>query len=44
MVLVGIALLVRSLAGGVWFGLVVGILFVAAGVGRLYLTTQQRKH
>ncbi|HKE79848.1 MAG TPA: hypothetical protein VKB54_11090 [Solirubrobacteraceae bacterium] len=40
MVLIGIALLVRSLAGGVWLGLVLGILFVAAGAGRLYLTTR----
>ena len=38
MVLIGIALLARSLAGGVWLGLVIGILFVAAGAGRLYLT------
>jgi uncharacterized membrane protein HdeD (DUF308 family) len=38
MVLIGIALLARSVASGVWFGLVVGILFVAAGAGRLYLT------
>jgi hypothetical protein len=40
MVLIGVALLVRSLAGGVWLGLVLGILFVAAGAGRLYLTTR----
>ncbi len=40
MVLIGIALIVRTLvegADGVAFGLLLGALFVAAGVGRLYL-------
>ena len=40
MIVVGIALVVRTLlAGGspITFGVLIGILFVAAGVGRLYL-------
>ncbi len=40
MILIGIALVVRTvLAGGgpVAFGLLLGLLFVAAGAGRLYL-------
>ena len=41
MVLIGIALLIRSLAsGGLWLGLLLGVLFVAAGAGRFYLTTR----
>ena len=39
MVVIGIAIVVRTLAEGggpVAFGLVVGVLFVAAGAGRLY--------
>jgi multisubunit Na+/H+ antiporter MnhB subunit len=40
MILIGIALVVRTLAaggGGLAVGLLLGILFVAAGAGRLYL-------
>jgi hypothetical protein len=40
MVLVGIALIVRTLAAGggaLAVGLVFGVLFLAAGAGRLYL-------
>ena len=41
MVLIGIALLVRALvSGGLWLGLLLGVLFVAAGAGRLYLSTR----
>ena len=39
MVLVGIAMIARTLAGGggtVALGLVLGVLFVAAGAGRLW--------
>jgi hypothetical protein len=39
MVLIGLAILVRTLAGGggaTAFGLLVGVLFVGAGAGRLY--------
>jgi hypothetical protein len=41
MVLIGIALIVRTLVAkvdGVAIGLVLGVLFIAAGAGRLYLT------
>jgi hypothetical protein len=40
MVVIGLVILVRTLAGGggaFAFGLLVGLLFVAAGVGRLYV-------
>ena len=40
MILIGIALIVRTLiegAGGVAFGLVLGVLFIATGAGRLWL-------
>jgi hypothetical protein len=40
MIVVGVALLVRTLAAGggpAASGVVLGVLFVAAGVGRLYL-------
>jgi hypothetical protein len=39
MVVIGLAILVRTFAGGggaLAFGLLVGLLFVAAGAGRLY--------
>ena len=39
MVLIGLAMIVRTLAGGggaVALGLLLGVLFVAAGAGRLY--------
>ena len=39
MILIGIAILVRTLAaggGGFALGLLFGVLFIAAGVGRLY--------
>ncbi len=44
MVLIGLAILVRTLAGGggaTAFGLLVGALFVAAGAGRLYAERRQ---
>jgi hypothetical protein len=40
MVLIGVALIVRTVAGGggpIALGIVLGLLFVAAGVGRLYV-------
>jgi len=39
MILIGLAIVVRTLAegAGIALGLVVGALFVAAGAGRLYL-------
>ncbi len=40
MVLIGLALIVRTLvagAGGVAIGLLLGVLFIAAGAGRLYV-------
>ena len=40
MVLIGIALIVRTLAAGggaIAYGIVVGVLFVAAGAARIYL-------
>jgi hypothetical protein len=41
MLLIGIALIVESIAlGGAILGLLLGVLFVAAGGGRLYLTTR----
>jgi hypothetical protein len=39
MVLIGVAIIVRTMAAGggaLAFGLLVGLLFVAAGAGRLY--------
>jgi hypothetical protein len=38
MILIGIAIVVRTLVegGGLAFGLLIGVLFVAAGVGRMY--------
>jgi hypothetical protein len=44
MALVGVALIVRTLAAGggaLAVGLVLGVLFVAAGAGRLYLETRR---
>jgi len=41
MVLVGIALVVRALTGGgtiISLGVIIGVMFVAAGAGRLWLT------
>ena len=40
MVVIGIAIVIRTLAeggGAIAFGLIVGVLFVAAGAGRLYV-------
>jgi ABC-type amino acid transport system permease subunit len=37
MVLIGLALIVRMAAIGTIIGIVLGVLFVAAGVGRFYL-------
>jgi hypothetical protein len=44
MVLIGVALVVRTLAAGadgVAFGLLLGVLFIAAGAARLYLGRQR---
>jgi hypothetical protein len=43
MILIGIALLVRTVAaggGGLATGVVLGVLFVLAGAGRLYLQSR----
>ena len=43
MVIVGVAILVRTFAGGggpAATGVLLGVLFVAAGVGRLYLQSR----
>jgi hypothetical protein len=37
MVLIGVALVVRMAAIGTIVGIVIGVLFIAAGAGRLYL-------
>ena len=45
MVLIGVALIVRTIVAspsGVAFGLVLGVLFIAAGAGRLYLERKVR--
>jgi hypothetical protein len=44
MVVIGIALIVRTLAAGggaLAIGIVFGVLFLAAGVGRLYLEAKR---
>ena len=44
MVVIGIALIVRTLAAGggaLAVGIVFGVLFLAAGAGRLYLETKR---
>jgi hypothetical protein len=44
MALIGIALIVRTLAAGggaLAIGIVFGVLFLAAGAGRLYLETRR---
>jgi hypothetical protein len=43
LVLLGVAMIIRTLAaggGGLAFGLLLGVLFIAAGVGRLYLNAR----
>jgi hypothetical protein len=44
MLVIGLAIVVRTVAAGggpIAFGLLVGVLFMAAGVGRLYLERQR---
>ena len=44
MMLIGIALIVRTLVegvGGAAFGLILGVLFIATGAGRLWLRNRQ---
>jgi hypothetical protein len=46
MILIGIALIARTLAAGggpLATGLILGVLFVAAGVGRIYLRRLSRR-
>jgi len=46
MIAIGVALVVRTLAaggGGLALGLVLGVLFVAAGGARLYLQARERR-
>jgi hypothetical protein len=43
LVLLGIAMIIRTLAAGggaLAFGLLIGVLFVAAGLGRLYVNAK----
>ena len=45
MIVIGVAIVVRTLAeggGALAIGLVVGVLFVAAGAGRLYAERQRQ--
>jgi hypothetical protein len=45
MVLIGVALVVRTVAGGgspISIGLLLGVLFVVAGAGRIHLATRGR--
>ena len=44
MIVIGVAMVVRTLAGGggpIALGLLLGLLFVAAGAGRLYVERQR---
>jgi hypothetical protein len=41
MILIGLALAGRGLADAAWLAVVVGLLFVAAGAGRLYVERQR---
>jgi hypothetical protein len=44
MIVIGVAMVVRTVAGGggpIALGLLLGLLFVAAGVGRLYVERQR---
>jgi multisubunit Na+/H+ antiporter MnhB subunit len=46
MIAIGIALVVRTIAaggGGLALGLILGVLFVAAGAARIYLQTRQER-
>jgi multisubunit Na+/H+ antiporter MnhB subunit len=46
MIVIGVALLVRTLAaggGGLALGLILGVLFIAAGAARIYLQTRQER-
>jgi hypothetical protein len=43
LVILGVAMIVRTIAaggGGLAFGLLMGLLFIAAGVGRIYLNAR----
>jgi hypothetical protein len=43
LVILGVAMIVRTLAaggGGLAFGLLMGVLFIAAGLGRIYINTR----
>jgi hypothetical protein len=37
MVLIGVALIVKTLLAGFGIGVVLGVLFIAAGAGRMYV-------
>jgi len=43
LIALGLAMLVRTLAGGFGIGVILGVLFVAAGAGRLMLL-RRRPH
>ena len=43
LVILGVAMIVRTVVaggGGLAFGLLMGVLFIAAGVGRMYINTR----
>jgi hypothetical protein len=43
LVILGVAMIVRTIVaggGGLAFGLLMGVLFIAAGVGRMYINTR----
>jgi uncharacterized protein (DUF58 family) len=43
LVILGVAMIVRTITaggGGLAFGLLMGVLFIAAGVGRIYINTR----
>jgi uncharacterized membrane protein HdeD (DUF308 family) len=41
MIVIGLVLAGRGLAEGLWLAVLVGLLFVAAGAGRLYVERQR---
>ncbi|HKG38646.1 MAG TPA: hypothetical protein VKB25_06625 [Conexibacter sp.] len=46
MIVIGVLLVVRTLAaggGGLALGLVLGVLFIAAGAARIYMQTRQER-
>jgi hypothetical protein len=47
LVILGVAMIVRTIVaggGGLAFGLLMGVLFIAAGVGRIYINMRLASH